>query len=114
LISWEWFIHFKRGSIQTKDLFLLSLSTDQIRDLSLVSSSCFNLVTLGGWGILGGSGRREQSTCDCPEVCTGWKASLRSSHSGTSSYFVEGAHGEEGVPSWRSVSFVVPHLSNGD
>jgi hypothetical protein len=81
----------------------------------LIQVSLFDLFTLGGWGLLGGSGRRERSILwSSQKVCTGLKAFLRSSHSGTSSYFMEGAHGEEGVPSWHSVSFVVPHLSNGD
>ena len=40
--------NFESGSIQLKDHFILSLSTDQICDLSLVSSSSFDLVTLGG------------------------------------------------------------------
>ena len=102
-----WDTRFERGSTQNKDPFLLSLSTDQSCDLSLVSNSLFDLVTLGGWGLLGGSDRREQSTCDCPEVCTGLEASPRSPHSGSSFYFVEEAHGEEGVPLWRRGSFVV-------
>jgi hypothetical protein len=106
-----WVIDFERGSTQIEDPFLLSLFTDQIRDLSLVSSSCFDLVTLGGWGLLGGSDHREQSTCDCLEVCTGLEASPRPSHSGSSFYLVEEAHGEEGVPSWRQGSFMVTRTS---
>jgi hypothetical protein len=41
-------IDFEKGSTQIEDPFLLSLFTDQIHDLSLVSSSYFDLVTLGG------------------------------------------------------------------